>query len=177
MLIPDHIHHILVLGHAYFQSFLSGFQPLTPALMHYCSQNTPPRENWEKDSSRPSLMPKDSGCCDTSTKKVFWLNCYNKREYHKNPLWNDTKQNAATARCLISPRPFILHFHAEDTLSLTASFLYSELHFPKSLTRYFRNLFILVFCFRANMNNIWFVKLWKCTYTQDFSECEHTPYV
>lgn len=48
---------------------LAGYRPPTPALMHCCFLNTPPRKNWKRDFSRPSLMPKGSGCCDGSTWK------------------------------------------------------------------------------------------------------------
>lgn len=91
--------------------FLAGYQPPTPALMHCCSLSTPPRKSWERDFSRPSLMPKGLGCCDEAAKLSEpkkgvlrkWIGKCSGEKYCNNPVPNQT----TAVHCW----PFTLHMH------------------------------------------------------------------
>lgn len=144
------------------------YQPLTPALMHCCSLNTPPRRNWGRDSSRPSLTPKALGCCDRSkgkfsdciwTKKKGVSQKHIGKRHEQTKCCNNFVPNQTPAATIHWPFTLRPHFHLEP-LSFT-------LDSPKNLKVHLNHYFFHVcFVFWADISNVWFVKLWKCTYTQ-----------
>lgn len=95
---------------------------------------------------------------------------------------NNMKQDAAITLCLTNPlpvilrcRPFILRPNFLWELVSFIATLGSPKEFKAALTWFvFSRVFLIL---GANMNNIWFVKLWKCTYTPYFSECQHIQYI
>lgn len=167
------IHHISVLGHAYF--WILSFRLPTS---HTCFNALLLPEYSSKEKLRERLLKaityaKGFGMLWNLHKEAFPAKLLQQKGVSQKKKsivkWHKTK-------CCNSPvpnqsRPFALHFLWE-LVSYMVNYIFQRVWHGTS-----RILFILVFCFRANMNNIWFVKLWKCTYTQDFSECEHTPYV
>lgn len=124
--------------------FLSGCQPLTPALMLCCSQSTPPKRSWKRDSSRPSLTPKDLGCCDPRGQVfLFFLTITTtKREYDRKCRGKCHETKCCSNPVPNQPLPVRLHCQPSTEASLPLRVSFIDVSLPKEFNTALQYLFV-----------------------------------